>query len=309
MKQSNKHIPVLLEEVIREFKQINKNTIVAIDCTLGQGGHSYEIYKLLDRGVLISIDLNKNSIEWTAKFYGLEYQEKDSAFVKYDGVKKWNIINDDFSNLGKILIEKNLETFDFLIADLGFSNFELKENLGISYAESNQELNMNYSSTGIKAKDALNGYDSDALSAIFEKYFQKSHDIDRIINKIKTFRGRKTFEKNSDLNACLSRFPDSFKIKVYQALRSYVNQEESKLSELCKIIISSLSQEGIALIISFNEMEEEIINKTLGKHQIVEPNIKEIIDNPQSRSAKLHIYKKQNRNTEEKDNNQTNLYY
>ena len=61
-----KHIPVLLNEVLTEVDQLvaSKDEITIIDCTLGQAGHSEKIFEKIKQGVLISIDLDINSINW-----------------------------------------------------------------------------------------------------------------------------------------------------------------------------------------------------------------------------------------------------
>ena len=47
----SEHVPVLLKEVI-EGLNIRKDGIY-LDCTLGRAGHSQEILKRLDKGLLI----------------------------------------------------------------------------------------------------------------------------------------------------------------------------------------------------------------------------------------------------------------
>lgn len=291
-----KHVPVLLNEVINQFKNIESESVNIIDCTLGQAGHSWEIYSNLKKGVLLSIDLNKSSIEWVAKNYELTLSEDQLTKSKLraervDDEKKWIIIEGDFSNLKEILEKEGLNKVDFILADLGFSNFELNQNIGISFSNSNQDLNMNYSGTGIFAKDILNGFNENELKEVFAKYFDKI-SLKVSIGRIKSFRGRTKFAKIGDLQKAFGGLPNSYLIKATQALRSFVNQEELKLKSLCESMQDLISDNGLALVITFNPLEEEIVENVFVKHQIVEPNIEEIIKNPQSRSAKLYVYKK-----------------
>jgi 16S rRNA C1402 N4-methylase RsmH len=53
-----------------------------------------------------------------------------------------------------------------------------------------------------------------------------------------------------------------------------------------------LTEKGTGAIITFNSVEESVITYHLSDVTVKEPNITEIIKNPQSRSAKLYIYKK-----------------
>ena len=56
-----KHISVLLEESIK-YLDIKKDGIY-IDCTLGGGGHSFEILKRLDSGHLYAFDQDDYAIK------------------------------------------------------------------------------------------------------------------------------------------------------------------------------------------------------------------------------------------------------
>ena len=288
-----KHIPVLLTEVIAELKSLNlEEEIVAVDCTLGQAGHSWEIYSNIKKGVLLSIDLNKTTIEWVADEYDLDEAKEDFlSFKKVDAQKEWLLARSNFSELKNLIAKVGVEKVDFLLADLGFSNFELDQNLGISFSDSNQDLNMNYSNSGISAKDVLNNFDEKQLVQVFNNYFD-ANGLQQVLNKIKTARGRKSFEKISDLQNTFKNLPTHFLVKVTQALRSFVNNEEEVLKNLCLEIKSLLSENGKALIITFNPLEEKIVKENFVEFTVLDPNINEIIKNPQSRSAKLYIFKK-----------------
>ncbi len=289
-REMKKHVPVMLNEVLKELQKIELNQINAIDCTLGQAGHSFEIYKYLKKGVLLSIDLNQSSIEWVADEYGL-MQGNQELYSKTDEDKRWFILNCNFESLQAAMNKVQMQRFDFIIADLGFSNFELNQDIGISYSEINQDLNMNYSGTGVFAKEILNNFNDNDFKKLLKDYFD-DHGIKEIIRRFKNFRKNSDFKRIGDLKASLGGLPNNFLIKTVQALRSYVNQEEEKLTALCELIKRNLALTGSALIITFNPLEEKIVNKIFEEHQIIEPNIDEIIKNPQSRSAKLHIYKK-----------------
>lgn len=283
-----KHKPVLLQEVISEFEKLipSASELVAIDCTVGQAGHSIEIFKKLEKGVLLSIDKYKKTIEWVSS----EYKFRDNELI--DGQKKWKLINNDFALLDEILDENGLSYFDFLLADLGFSNFQIRENLGISYSNLSQKLDMRYGDQGLKASEFLNNTGLYELQKILTLYSQIEEGLsERIAKSIINARKNRPYEYVGDLVSAIKGFGHTNKIKVFQALRSYINQEPEKLKKLLEIIKSKQSINGTSLIISFNKLEERIIDEVWGEHEVKEPNITEMIINTQSRSAKLHIYK------------------
>jgi len=290
MNLPEKHKPVFLKEVIDFFNhaqaQANKD-MVCIDCTLGQAGHSFEIFKNLKRGVLLSIDLSHVSIEWTAKNF--DFNENN---LKQEKSKKWMLFNDNFSNIKDILVKNDLEKFDFLLADLGFSNLQLTENLGISYSSLQQTLDMRYGKEGNTADEILNGASEDYIAEILFRYT----DMDRNLvietsKRIIRYRKKAPIAKVKDVYSALGSISKSAVVKLFQALRIVINKEDEKLLILCELIKEMQSDNGVSLIITFNQFEELILEKSFGKHEIIEPNIKEIISNQQSRSAKLHIFK------------------
>ncbi len=312
----DKHVPVLLEGVLREFESLKNERIAVIDCTLGQAGHSVEIFRKMDQGVLISIDLSLNSIEWVVSDSSFEFQiedfELDGKLVYkltlVDNVKKtWYIVQADFANIDEVAKLFDIKKFDFILADLGFSNYQLTLNLGISFSRTRQRLDMRYDGKLVKAKDrestpvdksltaaeVLNTFDAFELEKIFFELGQIENAKSlaaEIVNK----RKNQKFEKVEDVLGILnkSKFPGSYKIKFFQAVRSFVNSENSRLESLIQKIPVFLNAEGKGIIISFNLVEESIITNHLEGFEVKEPNITEIIKNPQSRSAKLYIYKK-----------------
>ena len=140
------------------------------------------------------------------------------------------------------------------------------------------------------ASDILNNFSAQELAMILGKYGDVQ-DAKNVARVLVNSRENKLFERVSDLTFALRKFPDSIKTKVFQALRSFVNKEEERLETLTKKIKELLSDSGTAVIIAFNHREEEIIKTNLNDLSVKEPNITEIIQNPQSRSAKLYIYK------------------
>lgn len=287
MKIPNKHVPVMLQEVLEEFEKINsEDSVTAIDCTLGQAGHSIEIFKKLRKGVLLSIDTNLDSIEWVSG----KYEMQGNKLIEAD--KFWELIHANFSDLDKILEEHSHPKFDFLLADLGFSNYQMQKNLGISYSMESQNLDMRYDKIGLKASDFINSASSEEMSKILSDYGQIEFETAKRIS-LEIIRKRKLQQIQSvkDLNYIIKKFGEGLKVKIYQAIRSFINQEPERLRKLLRNIKSKQSVNGVSLIISFNQMEEKIINDELGDHLIKEPNINELITNTQSRSAKLHIYK------------------
>mgnify|MGYP003435792957 CR=1 FL=1 len=79
----DKHISVLLNECIENLKL--KDDSVIVDCTLGYGGHSSEILKIIKKGYLYAFDQDIeaiNSSKNRLNEIGSNYEIIKSNFVK-----------------------------------------------------------------------------------------------------------------------------------------------------------------------------------------------------------------------------------
>jgi 16S rRNA (cytosine1402-N4)-methyltransferase len=332
-----KHIPVLLKEVLQTVESLDsaKESLNIIDCTLGQAGHSFEIFKKFKKGVLISIDLDVNSIDWVISSLSGELtitneqienrnvyrlQSADSRLQP----KVWYILEADFADIDQVGKLFNISKFDLILADLGFSNYQLNQNLGISYDRPGQRLDMRYNAQSSvisdqrkplritegtdrssllaessTAADILNHSDKNELVDILRSLGQ-IEEPKYVVDEIAAKRNVRPFMYVRDLLSILNKnkFPKNYRTKVFQALRAYVNKEMERLNAFLDIVLQMLAENGELLVISFNSLEENLITTKIPQVQIKEPNITEIISNSQSRSAKLYIYKNKESNTD-----------
>ncbi len=102
----NKHIPILLKEAINSLN-IKSNGIY-VDLTVGMGGHSAEILKKLDNGMLVGFDKDLFAIEESRK----RLSKIGSNF---------QLIHSDFVNVTDELAKLNITAVDGILVDLGIS--------------------------------------------------------------------------------------------------------------------------------------------------------------------------------------------
>ena len=110
-----KHSSVLLEECIKGL-EINPGGVY-VDGTLGRGGHSLEILKRLDTGLLIGIDRDPKAIAATRDTLG-EYADR---FIAVHG---------SFGNIAGILDKLQIRKVDGMLFDLGVSSPQLDDPSG-----------------------------------------------------------------------------------------------------------------------------------------------------------------------------------
>ena len=167
------HIPVLLNEVIENL-DIKPNNFY-IDCTLGDGGHSFEIYKRLNQdGLLLSLDQDQHAIDFVKEYYK-------------DRIKSnWIIKKSNFSKIDSLIQDIGRKPYGVL-TDLGLSSRQLESshNRGFSYLEENEPLDMRMDGElGVTAKDLLVVLSEKELITLLNSYGEERY-AGRIVKEIK----------------------------------------------------------------------------------------------------------------------------
>lgn len=306
-----KHIPVLFNEVIDNLNI--KPDGIYVDGTLGGAGHSSEILKRLERGILIGIDKDEEALNISKK------RLEDINNSKPKGLRtKLIFVNTDFKNLLKILDEENIDKVDGILLDLGVSSYQIDNpERGFSYMKSGKlDMRMDKKQK-LDAKYILNNYSKEELENIFKKYGEEKA-ARKIASKIAKQRELKEFNNTEELVKLIDDVKGFNKKghnakKVFQALRIEVNKELDNLEGLVKELIKRLNKNGRLLIITFHSLEDKIVkyamqemegkctcppdfpvcvcgNISYGKNikgKKILPQKEEMENNPRSRSAIL----------------------
>ena len=301
-----KHYPVLLNELISIITPQHGGTF--IDCTFGQGGYTKEI--LIHKNTkVIALDRDKKT-----------QKKADKISSEFEG--RFFFKNKKFSQLEDLKLKK--ENIKGIIFDLGYSYNQIKDpTKGLSF-NSVGELNMQMGLNDFSAREVINKLNEEELEKIF-KFFGEEKESKRIAKNI--IQERKIKKINTKILVDLinkTKRKKNFKInnatKIFQALRIFVNKE---ISELIKGLISAakvLNKDGMLIVVTFHSLEDKIVKyffKSLSEKisvsrylPIIEqsetlfkmpekkpktPTLKELKENPSSRSAKLrYMVKKKN---------------
>ena len=294
----NKHFPVLLKELISIISPLYGGTF--IDCTFGQGGYSEKILENKQNNI-IALDRDKDVLRSTSKFQ-----------KKYD--KRFKFYNLKFSQLDQIKL--NNHKIKGIIFDLGYSFNQIKNSKkGLSFSNKGK-LNMRMGINDFSANEIISNMDENNLSRVFKVFGDEKYSK-RIAKKIVEKRKNNNI-KTQDLVQIIDHVKKYQKTKihnstkVFQALRILVNKE---ISELINGLINSFNlipTGGIIAVVSFHSIEDRIVKfffkhyseqrnssrylpeteipkkcfKLINKKPIL-PSLKEINQNPPSRSAKL----------------------
>ena len=247
------HIPVMLNEVL-DGLHIKQNGIY-VDCTVGGGGHSFEIAKRLSGGQLFCFDRDSNAIDSAGKRLA-EFCDKVT------------LIKANYKDAPEILKERGVTQIDGFLVDLGVSSHQIDEGeRGFSFVHDGVlDMRMDQSENVSTAKEIVNTFDENELAKIFrdfgEEEFAKS--IARNIVKARergeietTFQLREIIENSMPKKVVFSRGGASK--KVFQALRIYINEELSDLDTFLKEMIGLLKTGGRGCVLTFHSLEDRIV--------------------------------------------------
>ncbi|MCC6574723.1 MAG: 16S rRNA (cytosine(1402)-N(4))-methyltransferase RsmH [Planctomycetes bacterium] len=287
------HVSIMLSQVMEALSP--QPGQIALDCTLGYGGHASMIAaQLSPGGRLIGIDLDKPELQRTTsrlKNLGLPVTTRHT----------------NFAGIGNVLAAEQLTGVDMLMADLGVSSMQLdRPERGFAFKH-DAPLDMRLDPTrGKTAADYLRGVSEKDLAQALRDFGDEPH-ADKIAAAIKLAPPTRTHElaylvlKAKGLDMPNHRRKSAFDAhpaaRVFQALRIAVNHELETLDQLLRLLPHVLNAGGRAAIITFHSGEDSRVEAAFAKYKAeglfseiggpIAPSPGEIHDNPRARSAKL----------------------
>ena len=261
-----------------------------VDATLGLGGHSIAIARLLGpEGHLIAFDRDTEVIEGAgAKFAALRSQMPRITIhaVAFAEMAQW-------VQPGSV---------DGILADFGVSSLQLDTaQRGFSF-QADAPLDMRMDTRGgATAEQVVNQAGEEELANLIYEFGEERRSR-RIARAIVRARPVTTTAQLAKVVAACAPAIKSDRIhpatRVFQALRIYVNGELDQIASLMESAPKLLRPGGRMVAISFHSLEDRIVKdafragRTDGTWQVLTPKPvtateAEIRNNPRSRSAKL----------------------
>jgi 16S rRNA (cytosine1402-N4)-methyltransferase len=278
---------------------------LAVDCTLGYGGHAQELLqRLLPGGKLIGLDTDPLELPKTeARLRALGFGP--DVFVAYRcnfaGLPK--VLTAHFSSLAPSDEEKaGIPGADLILADLGASSMQFDDPVrGFSVKQKGPpDMRMN-PNRGRPASDLLKQIRPAALAALLADNADEPHAV----NLAEALAG-KAFATTTSLAAAIrAALPHANKEhsdlsirRVFQALRIAVNDEFSALETFLRNLPSCLNPGGRVAILTFHSGEDRRVKKAFETalregvyagiaREVIRPTPDEIRSNPRSSPAKL----------------------
>ncbi len=294
------HIPVLYNETLAAFKEINEGYI--IDCTTGYAGHSSGLLEQNNNIQLICNDQDEEALLFSKK--RLEPYKTRVLF-----------------NQGNF--EHVIETFKGfnirgILADIGVSSLQLDKNeRGFGFDGDTLDMRMDQTQS-LDASVVVNTYSQNELEKVFKEYGEV-REYKKVASLIVNNR---PFSSAKQLAEFLSKKMYKGKLHPatlpFQGIRIEVNDELGVLERLFESLEEAKLSNCIVAIISFHSLEDRIVknyfkkwskscicppeafrcecgnNHSLGKiitRKPIIPTKEEIKQNPRSRSSKLRIFR------------------
>jgi 16S rRNA (cytosine1402-N4)-methyltransferase len=285
------HRPVMVQEILEVLAP--EPGAIAVDCTLGHGGHAQEILaQILPGGRLLGLDADPIELPKTeGRLRSLGY-----------GPEEFSAHRSNFAGLRQILAKAGLTGADLILADLGISSMQIDDpSRGFSTKhEGPLDMRMN-PARGPSASAYLRGIDASRLAELLEENSDEPQ-AERLAGVLAGNSFPTTLSLGSAIRAELSRFSeeavDLTIRRVFQALRIAVNDEFSALDALLRQLPSSLNSGGRVAILTFHSGEDRRVKKSFigGQEaglysqisgEVIRPSAAERNANPRSSSAKL----------------------
>ncbi len=295
-----RHIPVLLQEVIRYLAPSTGEVI--LDATVNRGGHAQAIAAHLGpTGTLLGLDLDATAI-----------QAATEALARVPARVLLRVSN--YRQLDRVLAELKISTLDGALFDLGLSSEQLDDSgRGFSFLR-DEPLAMSFSATTdagrLTAHEIVNHWRAESLTDIIEGYGEERF-ARRIAEAIVAAREFGPIESSLQLAEIIrAAVPAWYRhgrihpaTRTFQALRIATNDELGAVAEGLAKAWNALKPGGRLAVITFHSLEARLVKEqfkhwiTAGQAELVtkkaiKPSWTEVRTNPRARSAQLRVITK-----------------
>ena len=290
------HRPIMVAEILAALSP--KPGELAVDCTLGYGGHAREILaRLQPGGRLLGLDADPVELPKT------EARLRGAGF----GPEVFTAVRSNFAGLPQALAGLNLTGADCILADLGVSSMQLDDPARGFSVKFDGPLDMRMNpQRGAPASALLAKVSPEALEKLLQLNADEPHA--RVLGGElagKSFTTTKALA--AAIRTALPRLgkddADLTVRRVFQGLRIAVNDEFSALDTLLRHLPACLNPGGRVAILTFHSGEDRRVKKAFEAglrdgfyediaREVIRPSPEERHDNPRSTPAKLRWARK-----------------
>lgn len=291
------HRPILVREILEALSP--RPGEIAVDCTLGYGGHAREILSAIQPGGrLIALDVDPiEGPKAEARLRSMGTPE-DSLVVR----------RMSFAGLSAVVASEAPGGVDVILADLGVSSMQIDDpGRGFTFKQDGP-LDMRMNPTrGRPASALLATLDELSLARLFRENADEPR-AEVVAAAIVRARARTRLETTRSLAEVVrasygrrheDEIADAIR-RVFQAIRIAVNDEFGALEALLRALPSCLKPGGRGAVLTFHSGEDRRVKAAFKEGlqdgvyasiagEVIRPSAEERRENPRSTSAKLRF--------------------
>ena len=285
------HRPIMVAEILEQLAP--KPGEIAVDCTLGYGGHARELLaRLQPGGRLLGLDADPLELpKAAARLHALGF-----------GPATFSSHRSNFAGLPKVLVSAGLAGADCILADLGVSSMQLDEPRRGFSVKNNGPLDMRMNPQLGQPASAFLAKIRPAALAILLTENADEPAATVLSGALAGHSFATTLALAAAVRAALPRLDkdaqDLSVRRVFQALRIAVNDEFSALDTFLRNLPMCLNPGGRVAILTFHSGEDRRVEKAFAAGlaaglyaeialEAIRAAAFERRDNPRSKCAKL----------------------
>jgi 16S rRNA (cytosine1402-N4)-methyltransferase len=231
---------------------------VAVDATLGLGGHSEAMLQRFPQMRLVGLDRDPEALARSGQRLAPFHERLTLVHAVYD-------------ELPDVLADLGIANIDGILFDLGVSSLQLDDaSRGFAYAQ-DAPLDMRMDpTTGVPASEIVNTYSASDLAHILRAYGDERF-ASRIAAAIVREREKQPFSSTlrladlvrASIPAATRRTGGHPAKRTFQALRIEVNGELDVLARAIPAALDALSVGGRIVVMSYQSLEDRIVKRAI----------------------------------------------
>jgi 16S rRNA (cytosine1402-N4)-methyltransferase len=252
------HVPVLLDRVLALLAPaLTGRPAVAVDATLGLGGHAEALLAAHPQLTLVGLDRDPAALARS--------RERLAPYAE-----RIHLVHAVYDRMPEVLDELGLDGVDGVLFDLGVSSMQLDvADRGFAYAQ-DAPLDMRMDqSAGPTAEDVVNGYPVPELARILREYGEERFAL-RIAQAIDRERRVAPLRSTAQLAelvrqaipAATRRHGGHPAKRTFQALRIEVNGELDAVRTAVPAALDALHVGGRIVVLAYHSLEDRIVKQS-----------------------------------------------
>ena len=240
------HVPVLVDEVVAALRLVPGETLV--DGTFGAGGYTRALLGA-GAGRVIGFDRDPDAIA------------NGPALVPDP---KLTLIEERFSQMDRVLDERDLSPVDGIVLDIGVSSMQLDQaERGFAFGQDGP-LDMRMSKAGLTAAEFVNEADEAEIARVIKEYGEEP----RARSVARAIVAARPLTRTAELAAVVRKalrhhagMKTDPATRTFQAIRIHLNAELDELEAGLRAAERALRPGGRLAVVTFHSLEDRIVKR------------------------------------------------